>query len=538
MSLMTPEEIYLRWGDAVAEVPLGADGLRALIAMDGEEPRGRFTLTKVVKRVKAEGGPNTPAPTKSPAALESKTFLDGRRKELGLATSHERGAATRIKNRKSHNAPATVNEDSTSVEDFDETTFEPVEIDHGLFEYNAPTDSYKTYIAKAKAWVKTSGDAHRAVVRWYSNWDGAPISLNGISRRTGLPRNWVVGYLKAHGITHDSAPFSAEEIAQRGVDELAQDALALKRGRLATRTEELGAKAVQQAAQNWWDFEGSTLERFREWMSNTMDYSVPRLRMRRATSPYWLVTSATDFHWGMRSWDRESGYEYNRKIAKQRLLQTTEDLISRLPGQPEGIVVAVGSDWIHCDALKASTTRGTPVDVDGSPLELMITGAELAREHIDLLATAAPVRVVLMAGNHDRTNAHALLLYLHAVYEKSDRVTVVNCHHLRVYQEIGSTLMCFTHGDSIKVNKLGPVMAKEQRDAWGRAKHHVAFGGHLHHQRIQEIGGIRHYLLPSLASPDAWHAGEGYVTSTQGLMGVMVDVEDGPTGTMFCPIKD
>tara|TARA_R110002012_G_scaffold18824_8_gene68791 strand:+ start:104 stop:1651 length:1548 start_codon:yes stop_codon:yes gene_type:complete len=515
MSLLTAEEIYTRWGDEVATVPLGRSGLKAIIEMDGIKPRGKHTLEKVLRRVKEHGGPSTSPPTQNPDSSSSKTYIRERR------------------------ASMIADIEDVDVEELDDgPEFEPVQIDHGLIEYDEINDAYRTYVSKAKAWVKTSGDAHRAIIRWYSNWDGAPVSLNGISRRTGLPRNWVVGYLKAHGITHDSAPFSAEEVARRGVDDMAQDALALKFGRLATKTEELGAIETQKAARNWWDFEHSVLDKFREWIADTTDYSVPRLRMRRSEDPYWLVTSATDFHWGMRSWDRESGYEYNRKIARRRLMDTTESLISRLPGQPEGIIVAVGSDWIHCDGLRASTTRGTPVDVDGSPLELLITGAELAKEHIDLLSTAAPVRIVLMAGNHDRTNAHALLLYLRAIYENSDRVTVLDCHHLRTYQEVGKTLMCFTHGDSIKVNKLGPVMAKEQRDAWGRAKHHVAFGGHLHHQRIQEIGGIRHYLLPSLASPDAWHAGQGYITSAQGLMGIVVDLEDGPTGTLFCPIKD
>ena len=515
MSRLTAEEIYNRWGDEVATVPLGRHGLIRIIQMDGETPRGRHVLDQVLKRVKAEGGPNTPVPTSRPCTVTSKDYVEDRRKKL-CAEMEDLGSS----------------EEATPLE------FEPVQIDHGLIEYDETKDIYRTYVAKAKAWVKTSGDAHRAIVRWYSNWDGEPVSLNGVSRRTGLPRNWVVGYLKAHGITHDSAPFSAEEVARRGVDDMAQDALALKFGRLATKTEELSAKETHKAARNWWDFEHSVLNKFREWIADTTDYSVPRLRMRRADDPYWLVTSATDFHWGMKSWERESGYEYNQKIARRRLMDTTEALIGRLPGQPEGIIVAVGSDWIHCDGLRPTTTRGTPVDVDGTPLELLLTGAELAREHIDLLSTAAPVRVVLMAGNHDRTNAHALLLYLRAVYETSDRVSVVNCHHLRTYQEVGKTLMCFTHGDSIKVNKLGPVMAKEQRDAWGRATHHVAFGGHLHHQRVQEIGGIRHYLLPSLASPDAWHAGEGYVTSEQGLMGVIVDLENGPTGTLFCPVKD
>ena len=245
----------------------------------------------------------------------------------------------------------------------------------------------------------------------------------------------------------------------------------------------------------------------------------------------------------MRSYRGESGYEYNREIAAKRLKESTEELINRLlnSGTPEKIILAVGSDWFHVDGPGPlpTTTKGTPQHVDGSPFEIMLTGAELCREHIDLLSQVAPVTVVLMSGNHDRMNAYAMLLYLLALYEHSDRVSVVRDFRQRVYQRIGSnTLACFTHGDGAKVKDLGPIMAKEARIDWGETSHHVAFGGHLHHQRIQEIGGIRHYLLPSLAEPDAWHAAHGYVTSQPGLMGILVDHNDGPTGTLFCPVRE
>lgn len=418
-------------------------------------------------------------------------------------------------------------------------SFEPIDVDRTMYVYDKNRDQYKTFIQQAKGWVTTAGDAHRNIVEWYSNWDGQPVSLNGISRRTGLPRTWVVGYLKAHGITHDSAPFSAEEIARRGVEELAQDALALKRGALATRAQELGAKEQAEAARSWWDFESTVLDRIRGWIGEFhTTRTTPQIDLSRAERPFWLVTSATDFHWGMYSWSGESGYEYNRNIAKERLMQTTEDLICRLPGRPEGITIAVGSDFFHIDGIgpEKRTTRGTPQDSEGSALEILISGCELQREHIDILSQVAPVTVVLMSGNHDRASSHALLMYLHAVYENSEQVSVIKDHTLRTYQEIGNTLVCFTHGDTAKVKDLGSIMAKERRSEWGTARHHVAFGGHLHHQRIQEVGGIRHYLLPSLASPDAWHSGAGYVTSEAGLMGVLVDLENGPTGTMFCPV--
>ncbi len=422
-----------------------------------------------------------------------------------------------------------------------DSAFEPITVDRTLYVYDDLKDSYRTFIQQAKGWVTTTGDAHRAIIQWYSNWDGEPVSLNGISRRTGLPRNWVVGYLKAHQITHDSAPFSAEEVARRGVDEMAQDALALKFGALATRTQELGAREQSLAARNWRDFESTVLNRIRTWIDTFhSEYTIPKIKLHRAEKPFHLVTSATDFHWGMYSWSGESGYDYNTDIARRRLMESTEDLISRLPGQPQGITLAVGSDFFHIDGIgpEKKTTRGTPQDSDGSALEILLTGCELQREHIDILSQVAPVKVVLMSGNHDRHNSHALLMYLHAAYENSSRVEVVKDHNLRVYQTIGKSLCCFTHGDTAKVKDLGTIMAKERRREWGQARHHVAFGGHLHHQRVQEVGGIRHYLLPSLASPDAWHSGSGYVTSEPGMMGVLIDLDQGPIGTLFCPIRE
>lgn len=521
------DQLWERFGNYAATVPLGRVGLIKLVELTDKYTPGRWDVDLCLKRVQREGGPNTQPPTKKPDRwVTEKFFAEFNASEVDPEITEDFPLDDDTEDQTPQN---------------DSLEFEPIDVDRRLYMYDDTEDSYKTFVQQAKGWVKTSGDAHRSIVKWYSNWDGEPVSLNGISRRTGLPRNWVVGYLKAHGITHDSAPFSAEEVAQRGVDELAQDALALKFGALATKTQELGAKEQQVAARNWWDFETTVLNRIRGWVGEFhTEYAIPKIKLHRAEKPFHLVTSATDFHWGMYSWKGESGFDYNRKIARERLMQTTEDLIARLPGQPKGITIAVGSDFFHIDGIgpEKRTTRGTPQDSEGSALEIMITGCELQREHIDILSQVAPVTIVLMSGNHDRANSHALLMYLYAVYENNNRVTVVRDHRLRVYQRIGSSLCCFTHGDTAKVKDLGPIMAKERRQDWGTARHHVAFGGHLHHQRVQEIGGIRHYLLPSLASPDAWHSGAGYVTSEPGLMGILIDEDEGPIGTMFCPVRE
>ena len=109
-----------------------------------------------------------------------------------------------------------------------------------------------------------------------------------------------------------------------------------------------------------------------------------RLELPKAR-PYALVVSATDFHWGKYGWQDETGEAYDFEEAENRLFDKTSELISRLPGTPEKIVLAAGSDWFHIDTDKGTTTAGTDMGgsgLAGSPAEVLITGCQLARHHI------------------------------------------------------------------------------------------------------------------------------------------------------------
>jgi predicted phosphodiesterase len=265
-------------------------------------------------------------------------------------------------------------------------------------------------------------------------------------------------------------------------------------------------------------------------------YSVPRLRLSRTADLYALVVGLTDFHWGAYSWAAETGESYNRKIAEARLLTATEKIMERLPGQPEKIILPVGSDFFDVDGNAATTTAGTAQDIDSTPTEILITGCELTRDYIDLLRQVAPVTVVMMAGNHDRVAGLACLLYLAAWYRDESDVEIIQDYRPRVYCEYGNVLIGFSHGDGAKVKDLGAIMASEARSEWGRTQHHVVFGGHLHHTDIKEIGGLTHYQMPSLSGTDRWHAKQGYTTAQPGLSVYLVDRQDGVTGTLFSPV--
>ena len=107
------------------------------------------------------------------------------------------------------------------------------------------------------------------------------------------------------------------------------------------------------------------------------------------------------------------------------MISKTQNFIGRLPGQPEKIIVPTGSYWFHIDTDFATTTKGTPQDFAGSPGQIMMSGCEMAREHIEMLRAVAPVQVVFMPGNHYRMSSLALMMYLSAVYEQAEDVEVV-----------------------------------------------------------------------------------------------------------------
>lgn len=384
--------------------------------------------------------------------------------------------------------------------------------------YDTTKDVYFTFL-KGRT-LQVAGVTHRSMKADYSNWDQKPATLNQICIRYQIPRNYLVQYVKIHGWTHDSEPFSDEVVLEKPVDALVEDALMRKKHHLATAYEKARWSEVEKDAKRWREFEYTVLGELRKSISKEPP-AVPRLVLPKKQD-FALVMAPQDFHWGGYAWEDETGEHYNRKEAEARILSKTEEIVSLLPGTPEKIYLSVGGDWFHVDGDHTTTTKGTPMEPDGSPGEIFITGCEMALRHIEVLRQVAPVELVFMGGNHDRANSLALLMYLGAWYRNTKDVSVHHTPALRTYLEYKQVLMGFTHGDKVKPKDLGHVMAHEAMEAWGRTKSHIWFTGHLHHEVVREIGGVVQYQLPSLAGTDRWHARQGYTTARSGLCGHLV----------------
>lgn len=403
--------------------------------------------------------------------------------------------------------------------------------------YNKEEDMYFTFLRAADQVVQITGDIHRQMKSDYSNLDGDALTINEMCRKYSMPRPWIEEYRKRHGWTHDMLPFTDEEIESEDTDVLAEELVARKTNQVYEKFEQKRWASIEKDALKYRNLEANLLLEFKELIQSKPEPpKVLSVLEKRVENPYALVVSATDFHWGKYGWVDEVGEKYNFEEARNRLLEKTEELTNKLPYAPEKIILGTGSDWFHVDTDNGTTTRGTPQDMCGTPAEILMTGCELAVEHIELLRQIAPVEIYNMAGNHDRMSALALIMYLQAYYRNTPDVNIVVSPYPRQYMTYGTTLIGLTHGDNA-MNKLPALMSVEAKREWGITDYHIWFHGHHHHQTMKESNGALIVQMPSLAGHDRYHARAGYTMSKAGLAAYMIDKQKGLVCSLFAPVE-
>ncbi len=400
--------------------------------------------------------------------------------------------------------------------------------------YDKTSDCYISVIAGSNELMTVDGDTHRKMKRAYSA-EGLNMKSHEVAREFALPEDWVQNYIRVNKWTHGMDIFTDEEITVKSLADLVDEAVVEKRRNVLQEAKRKYWRAIERDADKFRLLRETLLNDFNELA--IMPHKQGKLvKMDKAKSPYAIIISPTDLHYGKSAWEDECGETFNLEEARNRLIQQTENLIKRFPGRPEKIIIATGSDWFHVDNDLGTTTKGTPQDLAASPARIVMDGCELAREHIELLSQVAPVEVVFMRGNHDRHTALTLMMYLGAVYEKSKRVSVSTNPALRQYISWGNNLMGFTHGDGVRGVDLPSVMAHEERKNWGEREHHTWFHGHLHFLKTIEKAGCMVVQLPSLSGADRWHYRKGFTLNRAGLSAHLVDKDLGIIGNLFAPV--
>jgi len=245
------------------------------------------------------------------------------------------------------------------------------------------------------------------------------------------------------------------------------------------------------------------------------------IRRAKLTEPHMLEFGLYDHHIGMLAWHEECGSDYDSDIADRLAQYAVEIVLQRCKSYDiERVLLPIGHDWLHTDAeidgKGGVTTKGTAQDVDTRPQKMFRRAVRVARGMVDTFRDVAPVDVVIVPGNHDRTRAFAVGEVLGAVYESDPEVTVTNTPGPRDYVEYGVSMIGLGHGDDIAEKELPLTMAQEAPEMWGRTRWREFHRGHTHGTRVlrfapaRDVGGVIVRTISSMVAEESWHTGKGY----------------------------
>lgn len=223
------------------------------------------------------------------------------------------------------------------------------------------------------------------------------------------------------------------------------------------------------------------------------------------------VYPVADAHLGLLAWKEETGEDYDITIARDVLTKAFDQLVAATPASGHALILGLG-DLAHVDNYENRTDRsGNALDTDSRYPKILRESVRLIRYLIDLALTKhETVEVRLLSGNHDSRTAIAVALALSLGYEKNPRVMVDDSPAYIWFRRYGKVLIGATHGDRAKMADMPLLMAVDRPEDWAASTRRRVFTGHIHHERLREIGGV---IVESLRSPvakDAYHSFEGY----------------------------
>ena len=218
-----------------------------------------------------------------------------------------------------------------------------------------------------------------------------------------------------------------------------------------------------------------------------------------------------DPHIGMRAWAKETGADFDLKIAERLTLAAVDRLVSVAPPSDIALILPLGDVFHANDQSNVTPGHKNQLDVDSRHVHVLQVGIRTFR-HVILRALEKHAKVVVrfVRGNHDPEAVWALAFTISAFFENEPRVTVDLSPADHWFYRFGKVLLGATHGDKSKAEQLPGVMACDRAEDWGQTKHRHWLCGHVHYSSVKEFPGVTVETFRTLAAADAWAAGMGY----------------------------
>lgn len=239
------------------------------------------------------------------------------------------------------------------------------------------------------------------------------------------------------------------------------------------------------------------------------------------------VFPVADLHIGLLTDEEETGTDWNGKIAGRVFAETFGRLVSVTPSAGTAILAQLG-DLTHTDDQRNVTPQsGHQLDADTRYFLILRRAVAAMKWAIDTLRKKYP-HVIYRGcrGNHDITAHYAVTLALTEHYRDVEGVTIIDNAGEFYCHEYGANMILLHHGDKAKPDRLVHFAAAQWPEMWGRTKHRLALSGHVHHETVKEIGGMKFESLGTIIPRDAYAIGHAY-SARRALVSITLDKEHG-----------
>lgn len=242
-----------------------------------------------------------------------------------------------------------------------------------------------------------------------------------------------------------------------------------------------------------------------------------------------LEISLPDMHFGKLAWATETSWEnYDLKIAEECYTKALSALLNRTSHHTyKQVCFVVGNDLLHSDNPQGTTTKGTRVSCDGRFQKTFQLVRNLMIASIDQLQEIAPVKVVMVPGNHDNQSLWHLGDSLECWFHKASHIQIDNEPRQRKYLRWGRVMLMFTHGDKGKREDYPLVMATEEPEMFGQTFWREAQTGHLHHKTLIEKHGVLVRQITALCAADDWHSENNFVGNIRSAEALVYSGQEG-----------
>lgn len=235
----------------------------------------------------------------------------------------------------------------------------------------------------------------------------------------------------------------------------------------------------------------------------------PKARLRKYEPPnhdLMALINLYDAHTDKLAISLLSGEKATAKSNRKRFESQFMRLLSSVKVQsPKEIWIPFGNDYYNTNGVSVSTKKGTVLDSSVFPQESFLEGVDLIVRCIEAALEIAPVKLILVPGNHDWDESWKAACCVAYYFSGNQDVCVdkipqgLKCHMW------GVNLLAFHHGDKKKSSQeLANIISDRYAESWAMSKYRELHAGHEHKLRVEELPNMTFRWMRSLSPMDAF----------------------------------